>query len=115
MLSDIYVYVDSISYSSKLSFCHSQVDLALDVEKALPRTIRRKFVSTKDEFKLNELSKGIFSWFTKPPVSAAEIKEKTFPVEVKYHWSPVERKYNCSSWIASESPERRNMTVLPRN
>lgn len=58
-----------------------QVDLALDVEKALPRTIRRQFVSTKDEFKLNELSKGIFSWFTKPPVSAVEIKEKTFPVE----------------------------------
>ena len=56
--------------------------MALDVEKALPRVIRKRFVSRKDELKLNQLSKGIFSWFTKPPVSAEEVKEKTSPVQV---------------------------------
>ena len=60
-----------------------QVDLALDVEKALPRKLRQKLVTTFEAIQPNKLQ-GLKAYFNKPAISPMDLQAALKPDRVRF-------------------------------
>lgn len=83
-----------LAYGLFLSFL-LKVDLAMDVEKALPRTLRKRLIPEREVVRPNQYE-GFKRYWYSPPISAQEVQVALKPNKVSANKSISNKK--VSSW-----------------
>ena len=68
-----------------------KVDLAMDVEKALPRGLRKRFVPDREIIRPNQYH-GFKRYWYSPPISAEDIQTALNPKKVGVTWNASSRR-----------------------